>query len=72
MKISVRVKPNSKRNEVVGQADGTYLVFVKAPPVEGKANAQLIQVLAEYFDRPKRNITIARGAGGRSKIVEIL
>ena len=72
MIISVRVKPNSKRIEVIHEADGSYLIFVKAPPLEGKANEELIQVLAKYFGRPKRNITVLRGARGRSKIIEIL
>ncbi len=72
MKISVRVKPNSPRNEVVIQVDGTYLVLVKAPPVEGKANSKLLEVLSDHCDRPKRSITILRGTRGRNKIVEIL
>ena len=72
MRITVRVKPNSKKNEVITQPDGTYLVSVKAPPVEGKANNLLIEILGQHFDRPKRDITILRGAAGRIKIVEIL
>jgi uncharacterized protein (TIGR00251 family) len=72
MKISVRVKPRSSKIAVVVQEDGTYLVSLKAPPVEGKANDQLLEVLAEYFDRPRRDITILKGTNGRFKIVEIL
>jgi uncharacterized protein (TIGR00251 family) len=72
MKITIRVKPNARSEEVVAQPDGSFLVSVKAPPAEGRANSRLIDVLAAYFDRPKRNITILHGTTGRSKIVEIL
>ena len=71
MRINVRVKPNSSKNEVSRQEDGSYLVKVTSPPLEGKANAQVVELLSEFFVRPKRNITILRGARGRSKIVEI-
>ena len=72
MKISVKVKPNSKKNEVVRQEDGSLLVRVTSPPVEGKANYQLLELLAEHFKRPKRDITILKGMKGHLKIVEIL
>lgn len=72
MKITVRVKPNARKDEVANQPDGTYLVSVKAPPTEGKANARLLDVLADHFGCPKKNVTILHGSRGRSKIVEIL
>ena len=72
MRISVKVKPSSKRNEVILQEDGTYLVKVTSPPVEGKANDQLLDLLADHFDRRKRDLTILKGSKGRFKIVEIL
>jgi uncharacterized protein (TIGR00251 family) len=71
VRISVKVKPNSRRREVRRQEDGTYVVCVTAPPVEGKANEQLVELLAEHFGRPKRNITILHGISGKSKVVEI-
>lgn len=72
MKITVRVKPNARKNEIK-QIDATnFFMSVTAPPVEGKANEKLIEVLADYFGRPKRSITILRGIGGKMKIVEIL
>jgi uncharacterized protein (TIGR00251 family) len=72
MKITVRVKPNSRKNEVKKLEGNSYLVSVAAPATEGKANAKLIEVLAEYFEKPKRLITILRGEGSRIKVVEIL
>lgn len=71
MKISVTVKPNSKKEGVVPTGEREYTVRVAAPPVEGKANERVIELLAEHFAVPKGRVTIARGAGGRRKIVEI-
>ncbi len=71
MKIVVHVKPNAKKNEVVDLGQNRFLVRVTAPPVEGKANQGMIEVLAEYFNRRKRDIVIVRGEHAREKIVEI-
>lgn len=71
MRITVRVKPNAKKKQIVLLEDGTYAVSVTVPPIEGKANEQLVEVLAEYFDKRKREITIVRGLTGRLKVVEI-
>ncbi len=71
MKISVRVKPKSKVSGVIPQPDGSYLVSVSVPPVDGRANEQVIELLAEYFKRPKRDLAILRGVGARQKIVEV-
>ena len=72
MKITVQVKPNARKNEVQFREDGTYLVKVAAPPVEGRANQKLIEVLATHFGRPKRSFQILSGSRGKRKIVEIL
>ena len=72
MKISIRVKPNARKNEVKKLDDGTYVVSVTVPPVDGKANEKVIEVLAEYFGKPKRQVTILRGGTARQKIVEIV
>lgn len=70
MKITVRVKPNAKKSgvEKVGEE---YIVSVKAPPIEGRANAELIEVLADYFKVPKSKIRIISGIRSKKKIVEI-
>ncbi|MDO8527675.1 MAG: DUF167 domain-containing protein [Deltaproteobacteria bacterium] len=71
MKISITVKPNAKNPGVEKRPDGSYKVSVKSPPTEGKANAEVIKVLAEYFRVPKSDIEIVRGASGKKKWVEI-
>ncbi len=72
MKISITVKPNSRKEGVVPSGDGAYTVRVAAPPVEGKANARVIELLAAHFGVPKSRVSIARGALGKRKIVEII
>lgn len=71
MKISIVVKPNSKRPGVEKLPDGSYRVAVKSPPVDGKANEEVVEALARYFKVPKKNICIVHGAGGRKKWVEV-
>ena len=71
MKLSIHIKPNAHRNEVTKLDDTTYRVSVTAPPIEGRANEKLIEVLAEYFGRPKWCVRILRGETSRQKLVEI-
>jgi uncharacterized protein (TIGR00251 family) len=71
MKISVRVKPNSRKDEVKKLDGNRFLVSVTAPPVDGKANARMIELLSGYFRRAKSRIVIVRGATGREKLIEI-
>jgi hypothetical protein len=72
MRIFVKVKPNAKVEKVEKIDEVHFVVSVKAPPVEGKANDALIKLLADYFNIPKGNIKIVSGLSSKSKIVEIL
>ena len=71
MKISVKVKPNAHKNEVKQIDTNNFVVSVTAPPVEGKANEKVVEMLAGYFGKPKRCITILRGISGKTKMVDI-
>lgn len=70
MRISVRVIPRSSRN-VLEWDKGSIRARLTAPPVDGAANAALIELLSKQLDLPRRNIEIVRGATGRQKIIEI-
>lgn len=73
MKIIVKVIPRSSKNEVVGHMpDGALKVKLTAPPVDGAANEALIELLSEYFKKPKSSFVIQKGASKRTKIIEIL
>jgi len=70
--IKIRVIPRAKKTEIVGAlADGTLKIKLKAPPVDGKANEELIEFLSEKFDVAKSKIKIVRGEKGRNKVIEI-
>ena len=70
MKIRVNVVSNSKDEEVTKEDDG-FLVKVKEPPKEGKANKAVIKLLAEYFGVSQGSIRIARGFRSRTKVIEV-
>ena len=72
MKISVRVKTNARKNEIQKIDENNYLVSVSVPPIEGKANERVIELLSRYFKKPKRSIVILKGETSKSKIIEIL
>ena len=67
----VRVIPRASRSAIAGERDEALLVRVQAPPVEGAANEELIETLARALEVPRRCVTIASGARGRLKRVEV-
>ena len=69
--IQVKVKPSARVSELLEQPDGTWVARIKAPPVDGKANAELVALLAEHFAVSKGAIAIKSGAGARLKLVVI-
>ncbi|AKG20397.1 DUF167 domain-containing protein [Calothrix sp. 336/3] len=71
MQKQVKVKPNSKVQKIQEAADGSLTVHLKSSPVDGKANAELIKILAEKFSVPKSHVHIKLGTASRIKLVEI-
>ncbi|MBW4572984.1 DUF167 domain-containing protein [Hassallia byssoidea VB512170] len=71
MHKKVKVKPNSKQQKIEEQPDGSLTVHLKSPPVDGKANEELIKLLSDKFDVPKSYIRIKSGLSSRQKLVEI-
>lgn len=71
MKITVQVKPNSKKEAVEKQEDGSYLVRVNAPPTEGKANERVIELLSKSLKIPKSKFTLIGGHKSKRKVFEI-
>ncbi len=72
MKISVKVKPGSKKEGVTKVDDSHWIVSVKEPPVEGKANEAIIRLLSDYLHIPKSHIQILKGGRSKNKVIEIL
>jgi uncharacterized protein (TIGR00251 family) len=71
MRLHVKVKPNSKVDEVSVEPDGSIRVRIKAPPVEGKANKYLIAYIAEYFGLSKSQVSLLKGETNQYKTLEI-
>lgn len=70
--LNVKLIPRSSKNEIVGwQADGRLKIKITAPPVDGKANAALIEFLAKHFRVPKSTVEILRGATIPEKTVRL-
>ncbi|MCI0708504.1 MAG: DUF167 domain-containing protein [Ignavibacteriae bacterium] len=71
MKIQVVVNTNARRDSVEVREDGSLFVSVNVPPVEGKANKKVVEVLAEYFHKPKSAFTIVTGKTSKKKLIEV-
>jgi uncharacterized protein (TIGR00251 family) len=71
MIIQVKVKPNSRTEEVSQESD-SFTVKVKEPPREGKANQAVIRLLAQHFGVPKSQVRILSGSKSKSKVVEVV
>ena len=68
--LQVKVKPNA-RVSALEEVEGAWLAQLKSPPIDGKANAELIALVAGRFGCRKNQVTIKAGAGGRMKLVQI-
>lgn len=69
--LQVKVKPRAKVSELSQAADGTWIAKLKSPPVDGKANEELVGLVAEKFQCRKAAVTIKAGASGRTKLVRV-
>lgn len=77
MKLALKVTPGAKRNEVLGWEDdypqvGRVLKLkIAAPPVEGKANKEIVLFLAKTLGLPKSAVELVHGTSGRIKLAEV-
>ena len=69
--LQVKVKPNARVSSLAKSEAGGWLAQIKAPPVDGKANQELIALVAQYFGCPKSAVSIRSGASGRLKLVQV-
>ena len=70
-RLSVRLTPRSSRDAITGWRDGVLQARVTAPPVDGRANAALIRLLADALGVPAGSLTIVTGATARQKTVDV-
>jgi len=71
MRVSVRVMTRARSAVVETLPDGCLRVRVTEPAEGGRANAAVIDALAEHFGVPRRAVTIRRGLTARSKLIDI-
>jgi uncharacterized protein len=69
--IRIKVKPNSRASTLEQKEDGTWLAQIKSPPVDGKANEELLVLVSKHFECRKSDVSIKAGGSGRVKLVRI-
>ena len=69
--LQVKVKPNARVSALTQADSGEWLAQLKSPPVDGKANLELIALVAAHFGCRKSAVTIKGGASGRMKLVKV-
>lgn len=69
--LQVKAKPNARVSALTQQDDGTWLAQLKSAPVDGKANAELVELVARRFGCAKSSVSIKTGAGSKLKRVVI-
>ena len=69
--ISLRVTPGAKRNAVLAHTEGVWCIKIAAPPVEGKANDELVVYLSKLLGVRKSNLSVLKGQTSRNKLVSV-
>ncbi|MBI2630093.1 DUF167 domain-containing protein [Candidatus Pacearchaeota archaeon] len=72
MIINVKVKPNSSKKEIESFGNNRYLIYLKEPAENNRANIELINMLSKYFGIPVGRIKIKLGLTSNEKVIELL
>jgi uncharacterized protein len=70
-RLRLRVAPAARRSEIVGRHGGSWRVRVAAAPERGRANDELLDLLAAALDLPRRQLTLVAGTSSRDKLVDL-
>jgi uncharacterized protein (TIGR00251 family) len=70
--LQVKVKPSARTSALAQSPDGSWLAQLKSPPVDGKANEELIALVASHFGCAKSRVAIKSGSSGRLKRVTVI
>jgi len=71
LRLQIHLQPRATRDRIVGWHGSALKVQVHAPPVDGAANAALVELLAATLAIPRRAVRILQGGTSRNKLVEI-
>jgi uncharacterized protein len=69
--LELLVQPRASRTRVVGEHDGRLKIQLAAPPVDGEANAALVEFLARALSVRRTDVAVVRGETGRRKTVRV-
>ena len=69
--VALRVQPRASADAVTGEREGAIVIRLKAPPVDGQANAALVRFLARRLGLPAVAVELVRGATGRQKWIRV-
>lgn len=71
VRLLVQVVPNARKSEVAGEMDGVLRIRLQAQPIEGRANEELVRLLAKLLGVSKSSVQVVQGQSARRKLVEI-
>jgi uncharacterized protein len=71
VRVEVLAKPRARSSRIAGVRQGALIVQLAAPPVDGAANAELVEALASALGVPRRDVVLVRGETARTKLVEV-
>ena len=71
-RLKVKAVPGASRSEIVGRLGEALKIRVAAPPEGGKANREILELLAERLGLPAASVTLVSGAASSAKVVELL
>ncbi len=71
VRVEILAKPRARSSRVTGVREGALVVQLAAPPVDGAANAELVETLARTLGIPRRDVVLIRGETARTKVVEV-
>ncbi len=71
MIVHIKVKPNSSKQEIISFGDFRYLVYLKSPPEDNKANIELLNLMSKQLGVPPTKMKISFGKSSDEKTIEI-
>lgn len=71
LRIAVQVVPNAAKSEVLEEIEGALKIRLKALPIEGRANEELVQFIAALLGLPKAQVSVSHGLTRRKKLLAV-
>ena len=71
MKIFVKAKPSSKKEEIIQSDENHFTIAIKEPPRDGKATIAIMEALAKHFNVPFTRVRLVSGFSSKEKVFEI-